>query len=211
MFIGGLTSYTSAYTELEGRASTDPNVTMQGNYATAWGNGTEAEGDYSTAFGNFTKTAAVTSFKYNGTEAKVVSKQVEVKDANGNTIMITDPGNPESGATIPATELKYTIVNANNPEEKLSDTYFDSEDAAMNEIVQNGTITGGYGATAFGLLTEAKGALRGAMVRKPQAIIPPPLALKRKPKELEPPPGVTARKPQAIIPRRLVIIQQRQR
>ena len=158
VFIGGQTSYTSAYTELEGRASTDPNVTMQGNYATAWGNGTEAEGDYSTAFGNFTKTAAVTSFKYNGTEAKVVSEVVEVKDANGDPVTITDPANPESGETIPATELKYTIVNADNPEIKLSGTYFDSEDAAMNEIVKNGTITGGYGATAFGLLTEAKGA-----------------------------------------------------
>ena len=72
VFIGGQNSYTDAYEALKGRASTDPYVTMQGNYATAWGNGTEAEGDYSTAFGNYTKTAAVTSFKYNGTEAKVI-------------------------------------------------------------------------------------------------------------------------------------------
>ena len=159
VFIGGLTSYTSAYTALKEFAPTDPNVTitMQGNYTTAWGNGTEAEGDYSTAFGNFTKTAAVTSLKYNGTEAKVVSEVVVVKDANGNPVMITDPGN-QSSEKIPATELKYTIVNAEHPEIKLSDTYFDSEDAAMNEIVQNGTITGGYGATAFGLLSEANGA-----------------------------------------------------
>ena len=145
-------SYDEAYKELS------TNGTVQGVYATAWGKDTKAEGDYSTAFGNYTKTAAVTSLKYNGTEAKVVSEVVEVKDANGNPVMITDPSHPESGEKIPATELKYTIVNADNPEEKLSDTYFDSEDAAMNEIVQNGTITGGYGATAFGLLTEAKGA-----------------------------------------------------
>ena len=151
-YAGPFVSYDEAYKELS------TNGTVQGVYATAWGKDTKAEGDYSTAFGNYTKTAAVTSLKYNGTEAKVVSEVVVVKDANGNPVMITDPGNPESGETIPATELKYTIVNADNPEEKLSDTYFDSEDAAMNEIVQNGTITGGYGATAFGLLSEAKGA-----------------------------------------------------
>ena len=145
-------SYDEAYKELS------TNGTVQGVYATAWGKDTKAEGDYSTAFGNYTKTAAVTSLKYNGTEAKVVSEQVRVLDEHGNPVMITDPSHPESGEKIPATELKYTIVNANDPEEKLSDTYFDSEDVAMNEIVQNGTITGGYGATAFGLLTEAKGA-----------------------------------------------------
>jgi len=71
------------------------NGTVKGVYSTAWGNGTQAAGDYSTAFGNYTKTAAVTSLKYNGTEAKVVSKQVEVKGADGNTIMITDEDHPE--------------------------------------------------------------------------------------------------------------------
>ena len=104
----------------------------------------------------------MTSLKYNGTEAKVVSEVVVVKDANGDPVMITDPGHPESGETIPATEIKYKIVNAVSPNTNLLiddegvETYFDSEDAAMKEI--EGTIIGGYGATAFGLYSEAKGA-----------------------------------------------------
>ena len=126
----------------------------QGVYSTAWGNGTQATGDYSTAFGNYTKTAAVTSLKYNGTEAKVVSKQVEVKGADGNTIMITDENHPEWGS-IPKTETKYAIVDAANPDNQIYESYFDTEEAAMKELVLNGTITGGYGATAFGLLSEA--------------------------------------------------------
>ena len=151
-------SYDEAYKELS------TNGTVQGVYATAWGKDTKAEGDYSTAFGNYTKTAAVTSLKYNGTEAKVVSEVVVVKDANGNPVMITDPSHPESGEKIPATEIKYKIVNAVSPNTNLLiddegvETYFDSEDAAMKEIVDKGTIIGGYGATAFGLYSEAKGA-----------------------------------------------------
>ena len=157
VFIGGQTSYTSAYEALKGLEPTDPNVTitMQGNYATAWGNGTEAEGDYSTAFGNFTKTAAVTSSKYAGKEAKVETEEVAVLDEQGKPVLIYDPGDP-SAPPIEETVTKYIIADADN--KKLSDTYFDSEDAAMKELLLNGTITGGYGATAFGLLTEAKGA-----------------------------------------------------
>ena len=96
--------------------------TVNGVYSTAWGNGTQAAGDYSTAFGNYTKTAAVTSLKYNGTEAKVVSKQVEVKGADGNTIMITDENHPEWGS-IPKTETKYAIVEAADPNKELYFSY----------------------------------------------------------------------------------------
>ena len=130
----------------------------QGVYSTAWGNGTQATGDYSTAFGNYTKTAGVTSLKYNGQEAKVVSEQVRVLDEHGNPIPLIDPETKEPSDTEFKTETKYKIVDAANPDNKLYESYFDTEDAAMKYLVQNGTITGGYGATAFGLLSEAKGA-----------------------------------------------------
>ena len=129
---------------------------MQGNYATAWGNGTEAAGDNSTAFGNYTKTAAVTSLKYNGTEAKVVSEEVVVTDEDGHPIPLIHPVTGEESTTEFKTETKYKIVDANG--NKLYESYFDTEDAAMKEIALNGTITGGYGATAFGLYSEANGA-----------------------------------------------------
>ena len=133
--------------------------TVNGVYSTAWGNGTQAAGDYSTAFGNYTKTAAVTSLKYNGTEAKVVSEEVVVTDASGKIVY---QKHPETGELTdePLTETKYKIANAVNSNTNLigDNTYFDTEDAAMKYLLQNATITGGYGATAFGLYSEANGA-----------------------------------------------------
>ena len=130
-------------------------LTVTSDGKVQWGNDTQALGDYSTAFGNYTKTAAVTSIEYNGIVQKV---NVQKLDQDGNPIPVTDPETHQPSTTVFETEEKYAIVDANNHEVILSNGYFDTEEEATKELRLNATITGGYGATAFGLYSEANGA-----------------------------------------------------